>query len=108
MSLNIYKAELEEGKWQNVTPLSINSTNYSVGHPALSNDNKTLYFSSDMPAVKGATDLYAVAIKENGSLGKSINLEALNTIGKEMFPYVDASNGDLYFSSDRADANLVV
>ena len=101
IALNIYRAELIDLKWENITPLSINNPNYSVGHPALSADEKTLYFSSDMPGGKGLTDLYSVSINENGSLGKPKNLEALNTIGKEMFPFVDQKTDILYFSSDR-------
>ena len=100
--LNIYKAELIDSEWKNVTPLSINNPNYSVGHPTLSADEKTLYFSSDMPGGKGLTDLYSVSInEEDGSLGKPKNLETLNTIGKEMFPFVDRETNILYFSSDR-------
>lgn len=101
VSLNIYRAELIGGKWQNIKPSGINSPNYSVGHPALSPDEKTLYFSSDMPGGKGGPDLYSVPVKSNGSLGKPVNLEAINTLGKEMFPFVDGSTGILYFSSDR-------
>ena len=101
IALNIYRAELIDLKWENITPLSINNPNYSVGHPALSADEKTLYFSSDMPGGKGLTDLYSVSINENGSLGKPKNLEALNTVGKEMFPFVDHKTDILYFSSDR-------
>lgn len=104
IALNIYKAELTDGKWDKVEPLSINNPNYSVGHPALSSDDKTLYFSSDMPGGKGATDIYSVEIKENGNLGKPVNLEALNTIGRELFPFVDRSNGNLYFASDRPES----
>ena len=102
--LNIYKAELKGGKWDNIKPLSINNPNYSVGHPALSPDDNTLYFASDMPGGKGSTDLYSVSIKENGSLGKPVNLETLNTLGRDMFPFIDRTNGYLYFSSDRANS----
>ncbi|HTG67091.1 MAG TPA: hypothetical protein VL859_12025, partial [Flavobacterium sp.] len=36
--LQIFKAELIDGKWRNITALPFNSDNYSVEHPALSND----------------------------------------------------------------------
>lgn len=104
ITLNIYKAELIDGKWQNITPLSINNLEYSVAHPALSLDEKTLYFSSNMPGGKGETDLYSVEIKDNGKLGKPVNLEALNTIAKEMFPFIDIQNGNLHFSSNRSSS----
>ena len=34
-TLKIYKAELIDGKWRNITALPFNSDNYSVEHPAL-------------------------------------------------------------------------
>ncbi len=102
ISLNIYRAKLVDLGWENVTALSINSPNYSLGHPALSADEETLFFSSDMPGGKGGTDLYSVPIRKNGDLGKPVNLKALNSIGKEMFPFVDRETNNLYFSSDRS------
>ena len=72
---------------------------YSVGHPALSMDNKTLYFVSDMPGGFGETDIYKSEFL-NGKWSKPLNLgESINTKGKEMFPYVDA-DGFFYFSSN--------
>ncbi|OUD30666.1 flagellar motor protein MotB, partial [Flavobacterium sp. FPG59] len=47
--LKLYKATNENGKWVNVQELPFNSNEYSVAHPALSVDEKTLYFASDMP-----------------------------------------------------------
>ena len=99
--LKIYKAELQEnGVWGEVQELSFNSESYSVGHPALSLDEKTLFFTSDMPGGFGATDIYKIAIKEDGSFGDPENLgEIINTEGDEMFPYI-ANNRVLYFSSN--------
>ncbi|WP_299665851.1 OmpA family protein [uncultured Polaribacter sp.] len=104
VTLNIYKASFIDGKWKNIEPCAINNLEYSVGHPALSIDEKTLYFSSNMPGGVGDTDLYSVPIKDNGNLGKPVNMTALNTIGKEMFPFVNPKTGHLYFSSDRSEA----
>ena len=50
--LKLYKAERENGKWTNITELPFNNDNYSVSHPALSPDEKTLYFASNMPIPK--------------------------------------------------------
>ncbi len=75
------------------------SSEYSVGHPALSKDGKTLYFASDMPGSKGV-DIYEVAIEGFGKFGTPKRLEGnVNTDGDEMFPFV-ASNGTMYFSSN--------
>ena len=72
---------------------------YSVGHPALSPDRKTLYFASDMPGSKGV-DIYEVPILGYGKWGTPKKLEGnVNTDGDEMFPFV-AEDGTLYFSSN--------
>ncbi|WP_275315694.1 OmpA family protein [Tenacibaculum bernardetii] len=98
--LKIYKASLIDGVWSNIKELSINDKVHSNGHPALSPDEKTLYFVSNRPGGYGETDIYKVAILGDGSLGKPENLGAkINTVGKEMFPFV-AKDYTLYFSSD--------
>ncbi|APY00887.1 outer membrane protein OmpA-like peptidoglycan-associated protein [Lacinutrix venerupis] len=101
VGLKIYKATLnDEGKWTNVTSLPFNNDEYNVAHPALSLDNKKLYFASDMPGTKGKSDIFVVDILEDGSYGEPTNLgDVINTEGRENFPYV-SNNGTLYFSSD--------
>ncbi|MBN2776682.1 MAG: OmpA family protein [Bacteroidales bacterium] len=76
--------------------------NYEVGYPALSKDDKTLYFSAEAPAGYGGMDLYmAERIGTSGyEFGRPINLgPEINTLGDEVFPTV-RSNGTLYFASD--------
>ena len=100
MLLKIYKASLVEGKWANITELPFNSDNYQVAHPALSPDEKTLYFASDMPGGLGGSDLYKVSIKEDGTFGNPENLgNTINTLARESFPFVGHDN-TLYFASD--------
>lgn len=97
--LKIYKATLENGEWNNITELPFNSDNYSTAHPALSPDEKTLYFASDMPGTFGQSDIYKVSIN-NGKFGTPENLgPTINTEGKETFPYVTSEN-EIYFASD--------
>jgi outer membrane protein OmpA-like peptidoglycan-associated protein len=98
--LKLYKATLKDDKWIDVTELSFNSNNYSVAHPTLSADDKTLYFASDMPGTLGQSDLFKVAINDDGSYGTPINLgNTINTEGRETFPMITPS-GELYFASD--------
>ncbi|MGJ8665513.1 MAG: OmpA family protein [Patiriisocius sp.] len=99
--INLYYAEQIAGKgWSGIVSVPFNSDEYSVGHPALSPDGKTLYFVSDMPGGKGMSDIYKTSINADGTLGTPQRLgDNINTEGKELFPYVD-SNGTLYFSSD--------
>ncbi len=98
--LKLYKATLEDGSWIKITELPFNSNQYSVAHPMLSPDDKTLYFASDMPGTFGQSDLYKVAINDDGSFGTPENLGAtINTEGRESFPYISDEN-ELYFASD--------
>lgn len=98
--LKIYKATLEGEKWTNVTELPFNNNNYSVAHPALSPDGKTLYFASDMPGTLGQSDIFKVSINADGSFGTPENLgPKINTPGRESFPFVSDEN-ELYFASD--------
>ncbi|GEC72069.1 cell envelope biogenesis protein OmpA [Flavobacterium flevense] len=97
--LQIFKAELVDGKWRNITALPFNSDNYSVEHPALSTDEKTLYFASDMPGSIGSFDIYSVPIL-GSDYGTPKNLgSTINTDKKEQFPFISKDN-KLYFSSN--------
>ena len=100
-NLKMYKADVDDtGDWTNVTPMPFNDDNYSVGHPALSKDERTLYFTSDMPGSMGETDIFTTDVNSDGSYGSPMNMGSqINTYGKEMFPYV-SEKGNLYFSSD--------
>lgn len=98
--LKLYKAVLENGKWTNVTELPFNSNEYSTAHPALSPDDKTLYFVSDRPGTLGQSDIYKISINADGTFGNPENLgKTINTEGKETYPFV-SDEKELYFSSD--------
>ena len=87
-------------KGWNISELEINSAYYSMKNPALSCDGKTLYFSSDMPGGFGNYDIYKSEIKEDGGLGKPINLgRQINTEEQEVFPHM-CCDDTLYFSSN--------
>jgi len=96
----IYKAELVNGEWTNIKEVPFSNDNYKTAHPALSPDEKTMYFASDMPGSFGNSDLYKVSIDSNGKFGTPENLgPTINTEGRETFPFVDADN-NLFFASD--------
>ena len=98
--LKLYRATLTNNKWENVEELPFNSDDYNCAHPALSTDNKTLYFASSMPGTLGSSDLFKVTINEDGSFGKPQNLGSeINTAGRETFPFI-SENNELYFASD--------
>ncbi len=100
-NLKLYRAYIDSsGKWINEEALSFNSKEYSVGHPAISADGKTMYFASDMPGGFGGADLYQLEIKVDGSYGIPVNLgKEINTEGQDMFPWI-SNDGNLFFSSN--------
>jgi len=98
--LKIYRADLIKNEWSNITELPFNGQNFSCAHPALSQDEKTLYFSSDRKGGSGLSDIYRVTILSNGRYGVVENLgKKVNTEGRETFPFISES-GELYFASD--------
>lgn len=97
--VNLFKATMVNGDWDNVERLPFNDENYTTQHPALSDDGKTLYFASDRPGGFGGSDMYKVAINTDGSFGTPVNLgAAVNTEANEGFPFVN--EGMLYFASN--------
>ena len=99
--LALFKADvIGDGRWENIVAFPYNNPKYSIGHPALSNDEKTLYFISDMPSTMGKTDVFRVRVLGDNQFSLPKNMgPAINTTGKEMFAYVSKDN-ILYFSSD--------
>lgn len=87
-----------EGVWVDFEGFSA----YEVGYPALSPDDKIIYFSANAPDGYGGMDLYmAKRIGTTGyKFGTPVNLgPAINTPGDEIYPTVRA-DGTLYLSSD--------
>ena len=88
------------GHWGNVVEVPFNSDNYNVAHPALSPDEKFLYFASDMDGTLGESDIFRVEILGDNQYGTPENLgDIINTSGRESFPFV-SKNNILYYSSD--------
>jgi hypothetical protein len=101
VNLHLFKASVKEnGEWVNVEMLPFNSNQYSIGHPALNQDDTKLYFVSDGPESLGRTDIFVVDLHEDGTYGKPVNLgPKINSREREIFPFIDNENL-LYFSSD--------
>lgn len=98
-SLQLIRATIVDKMIASEEVLNFNSLEYSCGQPALSDDDKYLFFVSNMPGGQGQTDIYRVEIGENGTLGKPENLgPEVNTKGREMFPFYQ--DGELFYSSD--------
>jgi outer membrane protein OmpA-like peptidoglycan-associated protein/tetratricopeptide (TPR) repeat protein len=96
----LFKATKNGGKWGGIEDLALNDKTYSSSNPSLSRDGKTLYFSSNRPGSLGGTDIWKIAIKDDGTYGEPENLgNKVNTEGNESFPFIADDNNTLYFAS---------
>ncbi len=92
---------VKKGKgWGPAEEIVLCADSFTVGHPAISADETTLYFASDMPGGLGGKDLWKVKLdKQRKPVGNPVNLgPMINTAGDEMFPY--ATDHALYFASN--------
>lgn len=98
--LEMYESKMINGKWGDKIAFPYNNKEYSTGHPSLTTDGNTMYFTSDMPGGKGGTDIYKTTRGTDGKWSVPENLgEKINTEGNEMFPFIHES-GLFFFSSD--------
>jgi outer membrane protein OmpA-like peptidoglycan-associated protein len=87
-----------KGSWSKMESFFLNSDDYSVGHPVLTPDGKTIYFVSDMPGGLGGTDIYSCEWK-GGKWSQPVNPgPTVNSFGDEMFPAINGNQ--LYFASN--------
>lgn len=98
--IKIFMVEYDGRDWVNETEIAINSDDYDCAHPAISPDDKYIFFVSNKKGGYGGKDLYYAERKGANSFGTVKNLgNEVNTFGDEMFPFVSKDN-KLYFSSD--------
>ncbi len=84
--------------WSAPRAVEFTQENINYGHPALSADGKQLYFSCNHPEGWGGYDIWVSEKTTAGWDEPKLLGRAVNTIGNEKFPYLDADT--LYFSSD--------
>jgi len=101
MGCSLYWSKRQGKKWSEPTIIPVAADTFTVGHPAISPDDLTLVFASDMPGGKGGKDLWYITYnKKAKTWSEPTNLGGdINTAGDEMFPYI-RDNGELYFSSN--------
>jgi hypothetical protein len=98
---DLYISELTDGKWNKATrlPNTINSAGWEPS-ACLSQDENTMYFTSDREGGIGGTDIYVVKKLPDGSWSLPQNLgPQINTAGDEDSPYIQPDGVTLYFSS---------
>jgi len=101
MACEILFSEKRGNDWTEPKLIPITADSISVGHPALSNDDNTLYFSSDMPGGFGGHDIWSMTWNKKEAKWENLTNcgASINTIGSEYYPYVH-EDGTLYFASN--------
>lgn len=95
----LFRSEKSGKTWGKLKPFEYNADEYSVAHPALSDDGNFLFFSSDMPGGFGGMDIWECKKGKEG-WERPVNLGPdVNTAGNEEFPHM-RKDGMLFFSSD--------
>lgn len=99
-NLGIFTARKTATGWTKIIASPYNNESYSIAHPSITADGKTIYFVSDMPGGMGGTDIYRCELQNNiwskpENLGNSINSKY-----NELFPFIHPQN-TLFFSSNR-------
>ena len=98
--IKIFMVEYDGRDWVNETEIAINSDDYDCAHPAISPDDKYIFFVSNKKGGYGGKDIYYAERKGPNNFGMVKNLgNDVNTFGDEMFPFVSKDN-KLFFSSD--------
>ncbi len=102
-SCKLFQAKMSGTEWieEQMLGFCVDDT-FDYGHPALSEDGKTMYFSSNRDGGEGGYDIWCVTYNQRAkSWGEPFNLgPTINTDKDEMFPYINIHNGMLYFSSN--------
>ncbi|MCQ2252354.1 MAG: OmpA family protein [Bacteroidales bacterium] len=101
LGCRIYVSQLEDNVWTSPEEVVLfRDSTISVGHPSLSPDGKTLYFSSDNPAGMGGKDIWKSTRTGKNSWSEPTNMGGnINTKGDEVYPFA-ADDGSFYFSSN--------
>ncbi len=97
---DIYFTKRKGATWEDPKVVLLAPDSFTVGHPSLSADEQTIYFSSDMPGGFGGKDIWITRWdKKTKYWGTPVNAgDKINTELDELFPYI-TSDSVLYFSS---------
>lgn len=100
MGCAIYTTKKIGQDWANPEPVVIAlDSGASVGHPALSPDDKTLYFAGELNEGKGGKDIYMTTYNRRAREWNAPQSLNINTRGDELYPFIHG-DGYLYFSSN--------
>jgi len=98
---DIYVSHYRNSRWSRIVKLNKNiNTRYYESHACISQDGKTLYFTSNRKGGQGALDIYKSERESGDNWGAAINLgSTINTYYNEDTPFISKNDSKLYFSS---------
>ena len=91
---------ISPGSWRNIKKLPFNGEKTSIMYPSLTEDGKTLYFTSNK---SGRYNIYKVKILSDWGFGnpEKLSNKINSSSSDETSPFIDGNT--LYFSSNRKD-----
>lgn len=97
----IYTATKRGRGWGNIELIPVGGDTTTVGHPAVTADELTIYFASDMKGGYGGRDIWMIQRpRKNRPFEAPVNLgPVINTPGNELYPTLREDN-IMYFSSN--------
>ncbi|MEB1548814.1 TolB-like protein [Xanthomonas campestris pv. campestris] len=97
---DLWQAQLVGGRWQQATPLPLNTAQDETT-PVFSANGRWLLFASTRAGGAGGSDLYRVPVDAQGQLGAVQSLgPAINSRGNETAPTLSLDGTALLFASD--------
>lgn len=102
LGCQIYFSTKKGQGWSDPTRLPLAADSLDIKFPNLSPDEKTLFFTAEIPGGYGGQDIWMVKrSKKTKPFGQPINLgPEINTFGNEWTPFL-RNDSTLYFSSDQ-------
>ena len=103
---DVYTSSKRGKAWGEPKALNITADTIRSGHPAIFNNERTMYFTSDLPKGYGGRDIWVVTRKRKSKpFGEPKNAgEQINSSGDERYPVIyrtkDREHTYLYFSSN--------
>ncbi|MDR1792325.1 MAG: OmpA family protein [Bacteroidales bacterium] len=97
----IYQVTRKGRSWGDAEEIKIfGADSFDCVHPAITSDELTIYFASDMPGTMGGFDIWAISrSKKSKPFGDPVNLgNGVNSYDHEMFPSLE-DDSTLYFAS---------
>lgn len=100
---DIYESDFVDGAWTNPTPMKMINSNYRETHASISNDGKTIYFTTNNPkyAIHGGMDIVKTIYNEvTGKWSEPVDVGSkINTEWDEESPFIKPDGKHFYFSS---------